>query len=308
MKEKFDNYDVGVIVGRFQVPELHQEHLKLIETVCDKHNKVIIFLGLSPLMVTEENPLDFEARKQMILEEFPQITIQYIKDMSSDELWSKKLDGMIGDLITPNQKPVLYGGRDSFVHRYTGRFPTTELEPETYVRFSGTDVRRAIASKSTKASSDFRAGVVWAAMSKFPTCYPTVDIAIFNEENNRILLAKKPYENAWRFVGGFVDATDKSFEQAARREVHEETHIEITDPKYLVSMPVDDWRYRNEKDKIMTSLFMAKYQSGSPTPDDDIESLEWFDWDEITANSLVPSHQPLFRALQGHKLVPIKKP
>jgi bifunctional NMN adenylyltransferase/nudix hydrolase len=53
------------------VPELHDAHKDLIETVCDKHDKVIIFLGLSPLMVTRENPLDFESRKQMILEQFP---------------------------------------------------------------------------------------------------------------------------------------------------------------------------------------------------------------------------------------------
>jgi bifunctional NMN adenylyltransferase/nudix hydrolase len=71
MRLQEDSYDVGVIVGRFQVPELHDAHKDLIETVCDKHDKVIIFLGLSPLMVTRENPLDFESRKQMILESSP---------------------------------------------------------------------------------------------------------------------------------------------------------------------------------------------------------------------------------------------
>ena len=49
-------YDVGVIIGRFQVPELHQAHLDLIQAACNAHDKVIIFLGLSPLMVTQENP------------------------------------------------------------------------------------------------------------------------------------------------------------------------------------------------------------------------------------------------------------
>ena len=72
MQVKTDSYDVGVIVGRFQVPELHPGHIDLIQTVCDAHDKVVIFLGLSPLMVTRENPLDFESRKQMILAKFPQ--------------------------------------------------------------------------------------------------------------------------------------------------------------------------------------------------------------------------------------------
>ena len=40
--------DVGIIVGRFQVDELHDAHVDLIQYVFDQHPKVIIFLGLSP--------------------------------------------------------------------------------------------------------------------------------------------------------------------------------------------------------------------------------------------------------------------
>src|SRR5579859_5244904 len=97
-------HDVGVIVGRFQVHELHDAHKTLINEVLERHDKVIVFLGLSPLMNTQENPLDFQARKQMLLAEFPSLNILYIKDRNSDELWSKDLDAKISDLITPAQK------------------------------------------------------------------------------------------------------------------------------------------------------------------------------------------------------------
>lgn len=300
MKPKAIMHDVGVIVGRFQVPELHQAHKDLIDAVVDEHDKVIIFLGLSPLMVTAQNPLDFEARKQMILEEYPDVIVAYIKDMHSDEIWSKKLDEQITDLTTPAQKPVLYGGRDSFVHRYHGKYPTQELEPETYVRFSGTDFRKRIATSSTKASPEFRAGVVWASQSKFPTTYPTVDIAVMNEEESEVLLAKKPHEDKWRFIGGFVDPSDASWEAAARREVHEEAHIEITDPKYIWSGKVDDWRYQSEVDKITTSLFVAKIQSGAPQPDDDIEELKWFKLNDLGRDfqkMMASNHHRLMEAL-----------
>jgi len=73
MKEKTSasGQDVGIIIGRFQVHQLTQAHKELIQFVIDRHTKVVIFLGLSPLLVTRNNPLDFESRKQMILKEFP---------------------------------------------------------------------------------------------------------------------------------------------------------------------------------------------------------------------------------------------
>ncbi len=94
-------YDVGVIIARFQVHELHEGHIDLIKNVCSEHEKVIIFLGLSPCMVTQNNPLDFESRKQMILDKFPSVNVLYIKDQEEDKNWSKELDEKINDLIFP---------------------------------------------------------------------------------------------------------------------------------------------------------------------------------------------------------------
>ena len=59
---KKNTTDVGVIVGRFQVNELHAAHRELIDTVIGNHKKVLIFLGLSPVRVTRHNPLDFTSK------------------------------------------------------------------------------------------------------------------------------------------------------------------------------------------------------------------------------------------------------
>jgi len=293
MKLKADAYDVGIVVGRFQVPELHDAHLDLIQTVCDNHDKVIIFLGLAPVMVTRENPLDFEARKQMILEAFPQVNVLYVEDQASDEVWSKKLDNQISRLVHPNQTSVIYGSRDSFIAHYSGKYPVAELVSDTYV--SGTEARKRISSRSAKATADFRAGVVWASQAMFPKCYATVDVAIFDEDGERILLARKENETEYRLIGGFSDPGSPSYEADVRREVSEEAHIDITDPKYLCSMLVDDWRYRREVDKITTLLFVAKYRSGRPTPDDDILELKWFDISSLSTEltEIRPEHREL---------------
>jgi bifunctional NMN adenylyltransferase/nudix hydrolase len=155
--------DCAVIIGRFQVPNLHEAHKDLIDSVVKTHPKTILFLGLSPVLGTRNNPLDFEARKKMLQEAYPSLSILYIKDTPSDEVWSKKLDEQIGDLVSPNQSVVLYGSRDSFIRHYSGKYKTLELESKVYV--SGTEIRNSI-SKSVKETPDFRSGVIWGAYNR----------------------------------------------------------------------------------------------------------------------------------------------
>lgn len=299
MLERTETYDVGVIVGRFQVPELHAAHVDLIESVCARHSKVIIVLGISPLHVTRQNPLDFEARKQMILERFPELTIVYNNDQPTDEAWSVNLDAVIGALVTPMQTVCLYGSRDSFITHYSGRYPTTELLQETYI--SGTETRNAVAAGRTASSPDFRRGVVWAAHGGFPTCFPTIDVAVLDDSYERVLLARKPQEKLFRFIGGFVDPRSSSFESDVRREVEEEAHVAITDPEYIGSFLIDDWRYRGELDVIKTAFFISKLFSGHPTPDDDIEELRWFDIPTLDpTRHIVEIHRPLAVCLLGY--------
>jgi len=108
------------------------------------------------------------------------------------------------------------------------------------------------------------------------------------------LLAKKPGEKGYRLIGGFVSPSDTSLETAARREVLEETHIEISALDYIGSYLVDDWRYCNEIDKVMTTVFLAHYMFGAIQPDDDIEELKWFHLSrKFDFDSLVAWHKPL---------------
>lgn len=288
--------DVGVIIARFQVPELHEAHRDLISTVIERHDKVLIFLGLAPVLVTRNNPLDFEARKQMILAEFPQVNVHYVDDVPDDDIWSEKLDKQVARLTGPSQSAALYGSRDSFLRHYTGKLPTCELEAEHFI--SGSEVRREVSRKSVRGTPDFRAGVVWGAFNRYPTCFPTVDVAVFDENKERLLLARKEHESQWRLIGGFADPGSPSYEADARREVEEEAGISITDPVYVGSFAIDDWRYRKEVDCIKTLLFTAKLQFGSPKPNDDIVALKWFKVDEIDLDrDIVPTHHQLVAEL-----------
>ena len=50
-----DKYSIGVLVGRFQVHELHEAHHYVIDQVVENHKKVILFLGVPKVVGTKNN-------------------------------------------------------------------------------------------------------------------------------------------------------------------------------------------------------------------------------------------------------------
>ena len=140
---------------------------------------------------------------------------------------------------------------------------------------SGTEIRRSV-SHAVRASAEFRHGIVYAAHNRHPVAFPTVDMALLRDATDEeleplVALGRKSTDAPckWRFPGGFVDPRqDKSLEAAAARELQEElgqTHG-VDAFRFIGSALVDDWRYRNEEDKIMTSLFTAQYSFGRLEP------------------------------------------
>jgi len=304
MKPKTDATDaeVGVIVGRFQVPALHEVHKELIQKVSDTHPRVLLFIGLAPdsCRCTYNNPLDYAARRAMIQTEFPNIEINYMKDHpDDDEGWSADLDGQIRRLIGPGQRVVLYGGRDSFLPHYKGKYPTIELTASKIV--SGKEIRKNVGIK-TKNERAFREGVIWAVENTWPSALPTVDVAIIDRTNKCVLVAKRPDGKALQFVGGFASPNSDSYEQDGMREVREETGCEVGDLVYLGSFKIDDPRYRNERNKIKTTFFAATYIFGSPHPEDDMAGgeMHWLKYDQINEFRFINAHKVLVAPLRRH--------
>lgn len=306
-KIKTSDYQIGAICGRFQIHDLHEAHNHLIKQVVDNHKKVILFLGVPKTTGTRNNPLDFESRKRMIQTHYPDITIISLPDFEDDKRWSQEIDKRIREIYLIGNV-LMYGGRDSFIKQYKkegGQFDCKELEQHTFV--SGTEVRKSVSEK-VKNTSDFRAGIIYQSYNQYPKVHPCVDIVPFNEDGTKILLAKKPFEDGWRFIGGFAKPTDKSYEFTAKRKITEEAgSIEIGDMQYITSLKVDDWRYRSEEDKILTILFKCKYIFGRIEPSQEISELKWFDlkwirdaWYDLKNNhissvGIVKEHQELMK-------------
>lgn len=227
----------------------------------------------------------------MMEKEFPGVLVAPLKDQRSDEAWCDELDRIIADRF-PGRTAVLYGSRDSFLESYHGTHETNYVPMST--RKSGTRERERI-RRNLSPAVQFRRGIIHAQANREPLTYPAVDIAVIDYYKSAVLLGRKHTdpEGKHRFVGGFVDPTDVSYEAAAKRERREETgDIEIGLLTYVGSHRVDDWRYRGTPDGIMTILFRAPYVFGKAEARDDIASVAWIPFDSLM-NVLVPEHQPL---------------
>lgn len=127
----------------------------------------------------------------------------------------------------------------------------------------------------------------------YAIAYTTVDIVPIYR--NKILMARKPNETKFRFVGGFVSPeTDSNYAEAAVRELNEEVsglgdYFSITPNNliYIGNIKVNDPRPAYTRDKIYTNLFVINLHDHEQKlfyleknilkANDDIEELIWID-------------------------------
>lgn len=118
----------------------------------------------------------------------------------------------------------------------------------------------------------------------FPIAFHTVDVIAIN--NDKILLGRKPNQEKWQFVGGFVEPTHTA-EHTAAKEFHEEAGILIKDETrftYLTSLFIDDARYKSSCHKITSSVFIIQLEdeeAEAVVAGDDLEEVKWYSLHEV---------------------------
>lgn len=111
-----------------------------------------------------------------------------------------------------------------------------------------------------------------------------VDILIFNENKSQILLVKRGAKliaspGKWALPGGYADINE-TLQQAAEREVLEETGHELSEVKFL---KFNDNPERNgDLDRqniafVYSSIASEKVQE----PDDESDEVKWFDLEQL---------------------------
>lgn len=119
-------------------------------------------------------------------------------------------------------------------------------------------------------------------MKKYVYDYPrpavTVDIAIVTHEARpRVLLVRRkhaPFEGMWAFPGGFINM-DESLEDAARRELLEETGVKAARLEQVHTFGAPD---RDPRGRTITVLYLARvdFSRVKPQAADDAEAVGWY--------------------------------
>ena len=117
---------LGVVVGRFQTPYLHEGHRELIEHARNRCDNLLVLIGVSDAVGTDREPMDFETRKGLFL---TNDIVLPLKDMPSDIDWSNQIDSIIESLGF--EKAIIFGGRDNSISGYySGKYHIFRISQE----------------------------------------------------------------------------------------------------------------------------------------------------------------------------------
>lgn len=143
---------------------------------------------------------------------------------------------------------------------------------------------------------------------QYPVAFHTVDIAaVRGTFKKEVLLIKKKNElngTKWRFPGGFVDVSDESTEEAAIRELKEETTIDLKgeDMFYLGSKKILDPRFIEGPHGILTSFYLVNFNNPTKYAEagDDAADLKWIPLEDIKNIDINDVHLGLWEILKQH--------
>ena len=119
----------------------------------------------------------------------------------------------------------------------------------------------------------------------YPHPAVAADIALFREIDSvqQVLLikrAKPPFAGCWVLPGGFVDI-DEDLEDAARRELAEETGLQAGDLVQLQTFGRPD---RDPRERVITVVFLGVPGAADniePRAGDDAAEARWFNLDAL---------------------------
>lgn len=143
--------------------------------------------------------------------------------------------------------------------------------------------------------------------------YPVscVDVIVVNDKDE-ILLAKRaltPAKGRWGVIGGRVEAADNNLEAAARREVKEETGLEI-EVTHLAGV-LTDGLLADPRFSTVQTIYEAKILRGSLRPTDEASKFKWLTLEKAIREKLVFNHNHILETYKErkemNKLIPAKR-
>lgn len=130
--------------------------------------------------------------------------------------------------------------------------------------------------------------------------------AVVVDDHDRVLVIRRQDNGAWQLPGGVLEL-DETPEAGARREVREETGVDVSIER-LTGV------YKNMKLAVVALVFRARSVSGEPRSTPEATAVEWWPAERVAAemdeafavrilDALRPDQAPAVRSHDGVRLL-----
>ena len=334
-------YGTLVLIGRFQ--PLHNAHLEIIKRATALTDQLVVVVGSSKQPRTYKNPFTFDERARMIKAATAGLSMRVyvepnIDTIYNDQAWAVRVQGIHSKYRCLGTKDGIIGHKKDDSSFYLDMFPQWDFVNVDQIEPLGaTDIRdlyfkrdvnmRFIHGVVPQTTFDFldqfketpeyeqiiREREFVANYKKqyaslpYPPIFSTADAVVI--QSGHVLMIKRrsePGKGLWALPGGFVNAnTDKSVEDAAIRELREETGIKVPAPVLRGSIKrsrVFDAIDRSARGRTITHAFHIELPDGELPKvkgQDDAEKARWVPISDVKSEECFEDHYEILQHFLG---------
>jgi len=334
-------YGTIMLIGRFQ--PLHSAHLEIIKRCTALTDQLVVVVGSANQPRTYKNPFTFEERAAMIRAATAGLSMRVyvepnIDTIYNDQAWAVRIQGIHSKYQCLGTKTAIIGHKKDDSSFYLDMFPqwefvnVEEIEPLSAVNIRDLYFKRdvnmrfiqGVVPQTTadfleqfKATADYEQIIrerefvetykKQYASLPYPPIFSTADAVVI--QSGHVLMIKRraePGKGLWALPGGYVNAnTDRSVEDAAIRELREETGIKVPAPVLrgsIVRSRVFDAIDRSPRGRIITHAFHIQLPDGElPRVKgmDDAEKARWVPIAEVKSEECFEDHYEILQHFLG---------
>jgi len=334
-------YGTIMLIGRFQ--PLHNAHLEIIKRCTALTDQLVIIAGSAKQPRTYKNPFTFDERRQMILNATRGLDMRVyvepnIDTIYNDQAWAVRVQGIHSKYQIIGTKTAVIGHKKDESSFYLDMFPQWDYENVEQIEpLSAVDIRdlyfrrevnfnflRSVVpettldflnafSKTSEYEQIIREREFVANYKKqyaslpYPPIFSTADSVVI--QSGHVLMIRRraePGKGLWALPGGYVNAnTDRSVEDAAIRELREETGIKVPAPVLrgnIKRSKVFDAIDRSPRGRIITHAFHIELPDGELPKvkgQDDADKARWVPIAEVKSEECFEDHYEILQHFLG---------
>lgn len=336
-------YHTLVLIGRFQ--PLHNAHLKIIQQASALADQLVIITGSAKQARTYKNPFTSQERADMIIDATSgkvngmNVYVESnIDTIYNNQAWAIRIQGIVSKYAVLGTKTGIIGYKKDESSFYFDMFPQWDFVNVGLVEpLSAVDIRdlyfkrdvnmnfiKSVVPQSTfnflskfKETAEYEQVIrerefVQSYKKQFASLpyqpiFSTADAVVI--QSGHVLMIKRrsePGKGLWALPGGFVNAvTDASVQDAAIRELREETGLKVPVPVLrgsITANKVFDAIDRSARGRTITHAFKFELADGElPKVKgmDDAVKAKWIPFAEIKSEECFEDHYEIISHFIG---------